>query len=75
MIAGLLDLVLTPSALLETFPLFSISVSSSKFWTPTCDRAIRTGINHQEEGPRIKWWCSESRLDNVTRRGCRNRFL
>jgi hypothetical protein len=55
MIAGLLDLVLTPSALLETFPLFSISVSSSKFWTPTCDRAIRTGINHQEEGPRIKW--------------------
>ena len=49
MIAGLLDLVLTPSALLETFPLFSISVSSSNFWTPTCDRAIRTGINHQDE--------------------------
>jgi hypothetical protein len=21
----------------------------SKFWTPTCDRAIRTGINHQDE--------------------------
>ena len=50
MIAGLLDVVLTLSALLETLiPLFSISVSSSKFWTPTCDRAIRTGINHEEE--------------------------